>query len=850
MIKKAFPLIVIDCGVTGFFVCLIAFTLQWPLLNLPTLPTGGDLASHVLTAWYFTTEFLPSGKLTAWMPEVFGGLPALSYYFPLPFITIAALEKILGFAIGFKWATVLPSLLLPGTVFVVVRRFLQLHWLSALTAALASLAYLLHEQNSIWGGNLLSTLSGEFAYSYGQLFAVLALVAWLRAKDGDGMWIVAGVLEAFTGASHGYPLLVVGISSFTLLFIRQNCRQTMWIIIKGNALAFCLLAGWLWPLLEMHGYTVANDNAYFVEDWHDLLPNSLLPFTVMGLIGSSAWLFPSILKKLSPGAVTAASFFAAAAVVSVTGWLAAESLGMADIRFFPLAWLCGGITAGIVFGEAFAAIAVRGGMLTIACSAVVLLVGTTTWIAHSVHRAPDWAFWNYSGYEAKPQWQNLTRLFPLLKGTPTSSRLVFEHAPANSDLGSTRALEALPMFLGGRPVLEGLYMESALLGPAIYWLQSEISAQPSSPLSRFPSGSLDLEKAAVHMQWLHADTLLLRSDAAKLAAQTSKLFEKIGEAPPFAVYQLRNFSSQMITPVTWDLLQTPMAGWMENAFDWFRRQDHRDGSQPYYLGKNQHEIHISHADPARIKVSDEHISREEIRFSTTGIGTPHLIKMAFHPRWQLASPGTLTLAAPGFMLVVPETTQVVLHYSTTLIGKVGKVVSTFACFFLAFICIKRILIFYNYKQKIRLHRDVLTDITEPSKYIAWIAILFITSMVIHALSPERNYRLGWQSMRHHDYAKAQFYFIESAGQRRGRGRSEEAIFWAAKASELGGRKKEALALYTKLILTYSGYWVPEALYTAAELARTEGNLDQANAWTQRLNQNYPANIWSKKSVKR
>ena len=116
-----------------------------------------------------------------WLPEVFGGLPFLSYYFPMPFIVIALLSKLVGVAPAFKWGSFLAAMLLPGAVFVASRRSLGMSWAGALFGSLGALAFLLHEQNSIWGGNLLSTLAGEFAYSYGLCLAVLAMIAWVRA---------------------------------------------------------------------------------------------------------------------------------------------------------------------------------------------------------------------------------------------------------------------------------------------------------------------------------------------------------------------------------------------------------------------------------------------------------------------------------------------------------------------------------------------------------------------------------------------------------------------------------------------------------------------------------------------
>ena len=93
---------------------LIAMTLGVGFLNSSNWPTGGDAASHLLYAWLYAEELLFSGHITPWMPEVFGGLPFLSYYFPLPFIVIAFLSKLIGIASAFKWGGFLAAMLLPG----------------------------------------------------------------------------------------------------------------------------------------------------------------------------------------------------------------------------------------------------------------------------------------------------------------------------------------------------------------------------------------------------------------------------------------------------------------------------------------------------------------------------------------------------------------------------------------------------------------------------------------------------------------------------------------------------------------------------------------------------------------
>src|ERR1035437_6078877 len=84
---------------------IVASVLGIQFLNSSNWPTGGDAASHLLYAWLYAKELLFSGQILPWVPEVFGGMPFLSYYFPLPFIVIALLSKLLGVASAFKWGS-------------------------------------------------------------------------------------------------------------------------------------------------------------------------------------------------------------------------------------------------------------------------------------------------------------------------------------------------------------------------------------------------------------------------------------------------------------------------------------------------------------------------------------------------------------------------------------------------------------------------------------------------------------------------------------------------------------------------------------------------------------------------
>ena len=829
--------------VDGLFVltsgALVANTLGVAFLNSPNWPTGGDSASHLLYVWLYSDSLLFSGNVLPWLPEVFGGLPFLSYYFPLPFIVIALLSKLIGVARAFKWGSFLAAMLLPGAVFVASRRWLGMSWAVALFGGLGALAFLLHEQNSIWGGNLLSCLAGEFAYSYGVCLAVLTMIAWLRVVQTGRGWIIPALLEAATGFSHGFPLVLVGLSTVFLLFEGGQFRRTLALLARGHLLAFCLLGGWLWPMIEMHGLTIPNDAAFPVESWRDLLPAALWPVAAGGLIGLGLQLVPAVRRRWSELQASALRYFVSSAGLAALGFIAGDQLGVADIRFFPLVWLLAAVFCGWVFGQALTVVSEAWqpkrniSLFMFAAAATLGLLG---WLGQRVRAAPDWALWNHAGLDSKPQWHNLTGLFPSMTGNLWSPRLLFEHDPDNNDIGSTRVLEALPMFLNHRPVLEGLYMETALLGPAIYQLQSEISARPSSPLVRFPSGSLDPQFAARHMNLLNADTLLLRSQQAKAAIESSGLFNKLAEAPPFALYRLRGFNSRLIELVRQPTRMRPLHDWMQDAFAWFRNRSRFDSYVPVYSDSALGTLVAPSSRSAARIVS---LSRHEMVFETDAVGSPHLIKIAYHPRWQLRSKGHLTIAGPGYMLVVPQEKEIRLVYGHTLVGKLGIAATVLAALYVLFA------VWTGRREARRAAMKERTLRPWMPALIAWLALL-AAGFYFGSRSPERIYNRAWEDMRANLYVEASEGFKRAYELRRPPAKKEEALFWLAKASELAGRRAQAKARYLELVEHYHGYWVPESLYTYVLLEREDGHREQAEPFATRLRQEYPGNKWTLK----
>jgi len=873
LVKRIY-LFALDLIVIFGFAWAIASLLGIQFLLSTNLPTGGDAASHLLYAYLYSKEILPSGHITSWMPEVFAGFSFLSYYFPFAFITIAALAQFTAFAPAMKIGMFAAAMLMPGAVWAGSVYLLKQSRYVALWGTLATLAFLLHEQNALWGGNLMSTLAGEFTQSYGAFFSILTLMAWARVIQTGKHWWLAALLEALTGFSNGFALLITGFATGAFLFDRAQFPKNLKLLCLGHSLAFLMLCGWLLPMIEMHSLTIPNDALFQVDNLWDFAPPAVIPVGVaalLGLIVHAAMRWVPALKRRYPISVSSdttlryAYFLGCSAVLGAVGYLAGSAIGLANIRFFPFVWLYAGVAGAWIWATAFERLLnpltklSRTGLHFISCSAAVFYLG---WISTHLALAPDWGLWNHSGLESKPQWEQLTTLFPGLKGQMQSPRLLFEHDPANNDIGSTRALEALPMFLNGRPVLEGLYMESALVSPAIYQLQSEVSTHPSSPLARFPSGSLDLEFATKHMNFLYSNQVLIRNQATLDSFRNNKNFTESASAVPFHVFNLNSFNTHLVDTVDRPVKWYPKKNWFEESFQWFKSRSRFDKELPVFTDSGQPPVEES---KAPVLIESISITRESISWTTNQIGVPHLVRFAWHPKWHLATKGSLFLAAPGFMLVIPQEQKVRLEYSDTAVGTLGGVATFIGLSLLVLLIVLDIKDWLGRREMTSLLRSqdqthkapfhhAVDSGAWPTRWsgysLVWPIALALLGRWFYIHNPERLYTDAWALMRSNHNLEAAAEFDLAYQGRKSNAKKEEALFWAAKAYELANKKEISLAHYKELTTNFKGFWLPEALYTQALIEEQKGEFANAQATRARLLTEFPSNQWSQRvSVK-
>lgn len=644
----------------GVLLCIAVFlVLQFPpsLMFSGTTPTGGDTASHYPTLVHLKEKLLPLGRISGWSQGNYAGFPILEFYFPLPFLIMAGLSFVTGLPAAFKLGTVLGTFLLPPAAYLGLKK-MRFGFPAPILGAVGTLPFLFMEANSMWGGNIPSTLAGEFTYSLGLALTLL----WMGLLDEgirDGRSLVrnAAVL-ATIGFSHGYTLLFAGALSLFYLLERKTAAARLGYLLQMHGLAFLLMSFWLTPLLSHLPWTTSYNFTWHFANWKEVLPKILLP------------LVPFAACALALERTRQTACLAWGAFLGGVFFVLAPTLGVVDIRFLPFSQLYLGLLAAAGLGALLRR--VRGRALV----PPMALIAALWWVDSNVRFIPYWVQWNYGGYESKRMWPVFSKVNTFLKGTVEDPRVVFEHSDQHNAIGTTRAWESLPLF-SGRSTLEHVYMQASPSAPFVFYIQSEVSKQISCPFPQYACTRLDLRRARDHLELFNVRDLVVLSDKVKSALRHIPGYRLRFSEPPYAVYALEG-PHRYVTPLTYEPVLWTGGDWKEASFAWFRRIPTEKAHLVFPLGSSgEHliekrfphrtddlsripEVPIRGARPVlREKVSDHEVSFET---DPMGIGRPHLVKVSYHPNWRVEGADRIYLISPSFMLVYPERSEVRLYY--------------------------------------------------------------------------------------------------------------------------------------------------------------------------------------------
>ena len=550
----------------------IWFTLQPDLLLANTTTNGGDTGAHVWWPAYLRDHILPKWRLTGWTPDWYAGFPGGFFYFPLPSLLIVALDVLLPYNVAFKLVTVLGPVMLPVGAYSFARG-IGARWPAPPLFAVATLPFLFYTGYTIWGGNLASTLAGEFSFTIALALGLFFLGALARALDERQGLAVAAALLAATVMSHLIVAVFVAVGAVVIWLQRRPIRNLRPAVAVAGV-AFLVTAIWTLPLVFRLGYT--TDMGWTKEPPmgpnNNLLPDDLRWAFVLGAAGALAGL---VLRRrgtiglfamaaifgvafvvmpesrlwnarLMPFYYLMVLFLAATAVAELVVLLARAAPGIGRAIWYavstpePDAPELPAVdpSAEPVFGPpeplpqpaptTRSAVPPPPGaadwrrFVAGSVAAAIALLGAMEY-THSTRKfLPAWIRWNYSGYEAKPAYAEFKEVIETMGNLPPG-RALWEPSSDIDRYGTTLALELLPHFTDGKiGSMEGLYFESAATTPYHFMVVSALAKSPSNPVRGLEYRTLnDFEHGVAQMRLLGVRYYMAQSDEAKARADES-----------------------------------------------------------------------------------------------------------------------------------------------------------------------------------------------------------------------------------------------------------------------------------------------------------------------------------------
>jgi len=680
------------------FACVYGFlakNIPWKLIFSNTMVSGGDTGSHNYVAWY-SHEIFP--KLKWWSPDWYAGFPFLYFYPPLLYYLNDILSFIIPFNVAFKIITLLGTLLLPLAVYLCLY-LLDFQFPIPSFGAVLSLGYLFLEKFSIYGGNIPSTLAGEFSYSFG--FALFFIFIGLLFKDWkkQKLSLITIIILALMVLVHPFSVIaaiLVGGLMFLGAIVARKAKKTFWLLIKIFGLGFSLTAFWSLPFIALLGYTSKMSWTKMIN-LGEIFPKSLIYFEILAGLA----LIYAVIKKekriLPLLFIILASFIPFFLLNHSSIW---------NTRFLPFILMTSLMIAAYGLGSWFkdlGTLLVRQkankelGPSLIASFLVILfsLYFVIIYLPSTISYIPFWLKWNYEGFEKKTSWPELEQLFSYLKTLP-QGRIMWEYRGEYDKFGTPRVLENLPIWTN-HPTFEGLLIESSLSGYFHFINQAETTQTPTAAIAGMQYPSFNFENGVKHLQLFGAQYFLAFTPEIKQLANQDLI--KLKDINEFSVYQVPH--AELVSLIPQIELKSKNKHWLDESIDWYKALDFSKFLVFYQNKKELEEIN-SYLQPVDIVTSTitvTEIKKDSLTFETENLYQPHLVKITYFPGWKVIGGKGPYLISPSFMMVIPIRREVTLQFGYNLWDKIGMVMSLLGLITVILITRKPSHFLLNLKQK-------------------------------------------------------------------------------------------------------------------------------------------------------
>jgi hypothetical protein len=350
MRRPAAPSIITFGAIAGV-VAVVLWQLHPSLLLSNTTITGGDTGAHVGLAGFLKTNLLPHGHMTGWDPGAYDGFPLNTLYFPLPDFLAAVAGYIIPFNIAFKLVTILGSLTLPVAAWL-FGRLSGLERPRPAVLAIFTLPFLFEQSFQIYGGNLYSTMAGEYAFSLGLSFALVFLGLAVRGMKTGRYRATTAVVLGICILCHLLTALFALAGAVVILILSGPTRRRIWWMVVSVGGGLLLVSWWLVPFAADQAYSTnmgwLNVSTYVQA----LFPGGDLWAIVLAGMGTVMAVVVAIRNRQSAPLLLAVLGITAALVVRFD-----PQWTLYNVRFLPFYMLCVYLLAGYFVAEVFIGVA-------------------------------------------------------------------------------------------------------------------------------------------------------------------------------------------------------------------------------------------------------------------------------------------------------------------------------------------------------------------------------------------------------------------------------------------------------------------------------------------------------------
>ena len=571
-------------------------------------PTGGDMGAHVWAPAYLRDHLLSNFKLSGWSMDWYSGLPIYRFYMVVPALMIVLLDVIMPYGIAIKIIAVIGILTLPYFSWL-FGRFAKFAYPIPELFAIAATIFLFDESFTIYGGNIASTMAGEFSFSIALSLAMLGFALLAKGLDTGKHRVSAAIIISLSALSHGIVLLFV-FGGAALMLVVWNKRESFQFGAKVIALAVLLSSFWVIPFVTSHAYMTdmkyeprpsgATDSFWkMFFPLHTLLDISLVALAVIGAVTlvrskhkAGTWM--TLLTLLLAAGVFIARnslpvigllwnprilpflyllrYFLvviglyelidfALRVKSIARFAQGESgvpvvLDIAQPRdkfSFNLALLSGfAVFVLVAIGFRFQELPF-GSTRVNSAGQYEYVWGPLRTKSSNDGFVDGWARWNFTGYEGKNAYGEYYGVVQTMKqlgadSTQGCGRALWENSGELNKYGTTMGLMLLPFWTDGCiSSMEGLFFEAAGSTPYHFITAAAMSKQSSNPVRELRYDNNDAALGVKYMQELGVKYFMgFTTEAIAQASQQEGLTE-VARSGPWVVYRVAN--SDVVTPL-------------------------------------------------------------------------------------------------------------------------------------------------------------------------------------------------------------------------------------------------------------------------------------------------------------